>query len=197
MQFPSVIFLCAYFSYCLVAKEFTESYPTFLSWNKVFSPSHPLQVLSTCTPPTLSPTTTICQNLVHILLQQDSVNAHTPFSLSPGSNMAADKAYACVPSRSVVSDSLQPHGLQPTRLLCPWGFSRQEYWSGFPHPPSGDLPDPGIKPRSRLLHCGQIIYRLSHQGSPRILEWSTCPFSRGSSRLRKSNQGFMHCRGIL
>ena len=26
------------------------------------------------------------------------------------------------------------------------GFSRQEYWSGFPSPPPGDLPDPGIKP---------------------------------------------------
>ena len=28
------------------------------------------------------------------------------------------------------------------------GFSRQEYWSGLPFPPSGDLPDPGIKPKS-------------------------------------------------
>ena len=37
-------------------------------------------------------------------------------------------------SRSVVSDSLQPHGSQPTRLLCPWDFSRQEYWSGLPLP---------------------------------------------------------------
>ena len=27
------------------------------------------------------------------------------------------------------------------------GFSRQEYWSGLPCPPPGDLPDPGIKPR--------------------------------------------------
>ena len=26
------------------------------------------------------------------------------------------------------------------------GFSRQEYWSGFPYPPPGDLPDPGIEP---------------------------------------------------
>ena len=26
------------------------------------------------------------------------------------------------------------------------GFSRQEYWSRLPCPPSGDLPDPGIKP---------------------------------------------------
>ena len=42
-------------------------------------------------------------------------------------------------SCSVVSDSLQHHGLQPTRLLCPWGFSRQEYWSGLPCPSPGDL----------------------------------------------------------
>ena len=28
------------------------------------------------------------------------------------------------------------------------GFSRQEYWSGVPCPPPGDLPDPGIKPTS-------------------------------------------------
>ena len=27
-------------------------------------------------------------------------------------------------------------------------FSRQEYWSGLPHPPPGDLPDPGIEPKS-------------------------------------------------
>ena len=30
------------------------------------------------------------------------------------------------------------------------GFSQQEYWSGLPSPPPGDLPDPGIK--SHLLH---------------------------------------------
>ena len=28
------------------------------------------------------------------------------------------------------------------------GFSRQEYWSGLPFPPPGDLPDPGIEPVS-------------------------------------------------
>ena len=31
-----------------------------------------------------------------------------------------------------MSDSLRPHGLQPSRLLCPWEFSRQEYWNGLP-----------------------------------------------------------------
>ena len=33
-------------------------------------------------------------------------------------------------------------------LKSPWGFSRQEYWSGFPCPPPGDLPNPGIDPVS-------------------------------------------------
>ena len=28
------------------------------------------------------------------------------------------------------------------------GFSRQEYWSGLPFPPPGDLPEPGIEPAS-------------------------------------------------
>ena len=54
-------------------------------------------------------------------------------------------------SRSVISDSLQPHGLQSTRLLCPRGFSRQDYWSGLPCPPPGDLANPGIEPRSPAL----------------------------------------------
>ena len=43
-------------------------------------------------------------------------------------------------SRPVVSDSLRPHELQPTRILCPWGFSGQEYWSGLPCPPPGIFP---------------------------------------------------------
>ena len=41
--------------------------------------------------------------------------------------------------------------MQPARFLCPWGFSRQEYWRGLPCPPPRDLPNPGIKPRSPTL----------------------------------------------
>jgi len=33
-----------------------------------------------------------------------------------------------------------------------------------------------------LAHCRQILYHLSHQGSPRILEWVAYPFSRVSSQ---------------
>ena len=35
-----------------------------------------------------------------------------------------------------------------------------------------------------LPHCGQILYQLSHQGSPRTLEWVAYPFSSGSSRSK-------------
>ena len=51
--------------------------------------------------------------------------------------------------------------------LCPqappsMGFSRQEYWSGLPFPSPGDIPDPGIEPRSPALQAD--VLRLSHQG---------------------------------
>ena len=36
------------------------------------------------------------------------------------------------------------------------GFPRQEYWSGLPFRPSGDLPDPGIKPASPALQAFTI-----------------------------------------
>ena len=47
-------------------------------------------------------------------------------------------------SCSVVSDCLQPHGLQLTRLLCLWNFPCKN-WSGLPFPSPGDLPNPGIE----------------------------------------------------
>ena len=59
-------------------------------------------------------------------------------------------------SHSVVSDSSQPQGLQPARLLCPLGFSSQEYWSGLPFPPPGDLPDSGTEPRSLALQTDSL-----------------------------------------
>jgi len=52
------------------------------------------------------------------------------------------------------------------RLLCPWGFSRQEYWSGLPFPPPGDLPNPGIEPRSPAW-AGRF-FTADPPGKPRI-----------------------------
>ena len=72
--------------------------------------------------------------------------------------------YECMLGCSVVFDSLQPHGRQPTRLLCPWDFGRQEYWSSLPFPTSGDLPDPEINPC--FLHQQADSLPLSRLGSP-------------------------------
>ena len=70
---------------------------------------------------------------------------------------------------SVVSDSLWPHGLWAPRLLYPWGSSRREYWSGLSCPPPGDLPNPGIEPRSPAL---QVDYSPSESpGKPPISDW--------------------------
>ena len=46
----------------------------------------------------------------------------------------------------------------------------------------GIFPTQGLNPG--LPHCRQILYQLSHQGSPRKLEWVAYPFSRGSSQPR-------------
>ena len=65
---------------------------------------------------------------------------------------------------SVVSNSVT---LWPVacHALCPWGFSRQESWSGLPFPPPGELPHPGIEqgidPHPCLLQLllfRQILY---------------------------------------
>ena len=37
------------------------------------------------------------------------------------------------------------------------GFSRQKSWSELPFPPSGDLPDPGIKPVSHVSCIGRWV----------------------------------------
>ena len=47
-------------------------------------------------------------------------------------------------------------GVSPARLLCPWGFSRQEYWSGLPRSPPGDLPDPGFEPGLPVLQVNSL-----------------------------------------
>ena len=48
------------------------------------------------------------------------------------------------------------------------GFPRQEYWSGFPFPSPGVLPDPGIPPASPALQEDSLA--LSHLGSPKDKE---------------------------
>ena len=56
------------------------------------------------------------------------------------------------------------------------GYSPGKNMSGFPCPHPGTIPTQGWNPS--LPHYRQILYCLSHRGSPRILEWVPIPFSR-------------------
>ena len=95
-------------------------------------------------------------------------------------------------SCSAVSDSVLPHGLQPTRLLCPWDSPRKKTRVSCHALLQGIFPNQGWNPG--LPHCRQILYHLSHQGSPRILEWVAYSLSRGSSRPRNQT-GVSHIAG--
>ena len=53
----------------------------------------------------------------------------------------------------------RPHRLRgDDSLLCSWGVSRQEYWSGLPRPPAGGLLNPGITPRSPTLQADSLPF---------------------------------------
>ena len=64
---------------------------------------------------------------------------------------------------SIVSDSLQPHGLQPAKLHCPWNVPGKNTGVGSHPLLQGIFPTQGLNPG--LLHCRQILYCLNHQES--------------------------------
>ena len=72
------------------------------------------------------------------------------------------ETFSCLPkiceserklSCSVLSDSLRPHGLEPTRLLCPWNFPGKNTGVGCHFLLQGIFPTQGLNPG--LLHCRQ------------------------------------------
>ena len=116
-----------------------------------------------------------CQSLHHVFWSSlDLKRYYVPvlFNLFSSLYLTSLSQLVCALSCSVVSNSLQPHGLSSME------FSRQEYWSGYPLPSPGDLPNPEIEPGHS--HCRQILYCLSHQRSLRIRDWVAYIFSKGS-----------------
>ena len=68
---------------------------------------------------------------------------------------------------SVMSDSLPPYGLQPTRLLCPWDSPGKNTEVGCHALLQGIFLTQELNPcLLNLLHCRQIPYPLSQLGSP-------------------------------
>ena len=73
----------------------------------------------------------------------------------------------CVFSHSVVSNFLWPHGLKSARLLCPWDSPSKNTGVGSHSLLQWIFPIHGLN--SGLLHCRQILYHLSQQGSLYII----------------------------
>ena len=74
-------------------------------------------------------------------------------------------------------------------------FSRQKYWSVEPFPSPGDLPNPGIKPRSPALQADSLPAK--PQGKPKNTGVGSLSLLLQISPTQESNQGLLHCRWIL
>ena len=98
---------------------------------------------------------------------------HVTYPGWPG-KLVTPLKFAMDESCSVVSSSWWLHG-----LYSPWNSLGQNTRVGNHCLLPGIFPTQGLNPV--LLHCRQILYQLSHKGSPRILDWVAYPFSSGSS----------------
>ena len=83
-------------------------------------------------------------------------------------------------------NSLWPPDSSSLRLLCPWGFSRQGYYSGLSCLSPGDLPSPGIKLRSLALQVDSLPTQTS--GKPK----NTGVVSQGLTRVSCIAGGFFN-----
>ena len=84
--------------------------------------------------------------------------------------------------------------------MTPWTiqsmeFSRPEYWSGWPFPSPGDLPNPGIKPRSATLQTDSLLTKLP--GKLKNTGVGSLSLLQGIFLTQESNQDLLHCRQIL
>ena len=101
--------------------------------------------------------------------------------------------------------SPRPEGYVKVTQSCPtlvtsWTiqsmeFSRPEYWSGQPFPSPGDLPNPGMEPRSPTLQADSLA--AEPQGKPKNTEVGRLSLLQGIFPTQESNWGLLHCRWIL
>ena len=85
-------------------------------------------------------------------------------------------------------------------FVTPWtiqsmDFSRPDYWSGQPFPSPGDLPNPGIKPRSLALQTDSVP--AEPQGKPKNTGVGSLSLLQQIFLTQESNWGLLHCRWIL
>ena len=88
----------------------------------------------------------LSRHLAMLFVARQKVQVH--HSKTKVNNLASyPRACICAQSFSSVPCFVTPWTVARQAPLS-MGFSRQEYWSGLPFPPPGDLPDPGAEPAS-------------------------------------------------
>ena len=118
-------------------------------------------------------------DFTELILQKEAKNIFVKFVTLSWS----DKFYISE-SQSVMSNSLQPHG-----LYSPWNSPDQNAGIGSLSFLQGIFPTQGWNPGPS--QCRPILYQLSHKGSPRILEWLAYSFS--SRFFQPRNQTGVSC----
>ena len=94
------------------------------------------------------------------LILCDPMDCSPPGSSICGISQARILEWVAISFSKVLHACMLSHVSHAQLFATPWtearqaplsmGFSRQEYWSGLPCPPPGDLPDPGIEPTSLM-----------------------------------------------
>ena len=74
-------------------------------------------------------------------------------------------------------------------------FSRPEYWSGYPFPSPGDLPNPAVEPRSPTLQADPLS--AEPPGKPRNTGVGSLSLLQGIFPTQESNWDFLHYRQTL
>ena len=77
----------------------------------------------------------------------------------------------------------------------PWEFSRQGYRRGLAFPTPGDLPNPGIKPRSPMLQADSLPAEPA--GKPKSTGVGSLSLLQRIFPSQESKRGLLHCRQIL
>ena len=126
------------------------------------------------------PSTCLRSSFTHVIHGKPASSLSVLCLLNPRYTKCDRERESC----SVMSDSLQPRG-----LYSPRNSLGQNTGGGSLSLLQGIFPTQ--ESNSGLPHCRWILYQLSHQRSPRILEWVAYPFSRGSSQSR--NQTGVSC----
>ena len=147
-----------------------------------------------------------CLNLTHFLLTSMlTCPCNQLYKPNPGDSAGKESTYNVRYLGSIPGLGRSPGERIGYPLQCSWASLVAQMAKNQPTVQADSLPaEPRGKPKytgvgslpllqqifltqelnQGLLYSRQILYQLSHKGSPRTLEWVAYPFSRGSSQLR-------------